>query len=117
MISRATITPNTGAQSRPAALIPFATWVSHGVRIVASCRNIHVFAWSSAARQGVRSETRNAPATRIAASATQAVVVTAIRRGNGGGAPVGRRWRLVWRTVEAADEPTAAPARAVLSLM
>src|SRR5215467_7944093 len=117
MISRATITPITGAQPRPAALIPFATWVSHGVRIVANCCNIHVFALSNAARQGVRSETRNAPVTRIAASATQAVVVTAIRRGSGGGAPVGRRWRPVRRTVEAADGPTAVSARAVPSLM
>src|SRR5215467_14864009 len=116
MISRATITPITGAQPRPAALIPFATWVSHGVRIVANCCNIHVFALSSAARQGVRSETRNAPVTRIAASATQAVVVTAIRRGSGGGAPVGRRWRPVRRTAEAADDAVV-PAWAPLSLM
>src|SRR5215467_4979991 len=117
MTSRTTATPIAGDQYRPATLTPFATWVSHGVRAVASCCNIHVLARSSAALQGVRSETRNAPATRIAASATQAVVVTAIRRGSGGGAPVGRRWRLECRTVEAADEPTAAPARAVLSLM
>src|SRR5262249_16197061 len=89
MTSRTTAAPIPRCQYRPAALIPFATSVSHGVRTVASCCNIHVPARSSAARQGVRSAARNAPATRIAASPTQAVVVTAIRRGSGGGAPVG----------------------------
>jgi len=54
-----------------------------------------VLAWSPALCQGVSSETRNAALTSMAASTSQAVVLGPIRRGSGGGAPVGRRWRLV----------------------
>ena len=56
-----------------------------------------MLAWSPARSQEVRSETPNVPVTRMAASASHAVVLGPIRRGSGGGAPVGRRWRLVRR--------------------
>ena len=98
MTSSTTATPIAGCQVEPVALIQSARPVSQGVRTAASCRSSQVLAWSPALSQGVRSETRNAALTRMAASASQAVVLGPIRRGSGGGAPVGRRWRLVRRT-------------------
>jgi len=89
-----------GCQVEPVVLIQSAAPVSPGVRTAASCRSSQVLAWSPARCQGVRSETRNAALTRMAASASQAVALGPIRRGSG--VPEGRRCRLVRRTPEIA---------------
>ena len=102
MTSSSTATPIAGCQVEPVVLIQSAGPVSPGVRTAASCRSSQVLAWSPARCQGVSSETRNAALTRMAASASQAVVLGPIRRGSGGGAPEGRRCRLVRRTPEIA---------------
>ncbi len=80
-----TVTP----QPAPAALIPLATSVSHGVRPPASTRSTQVLARSSTWSHGVFSENRKAQATMTTARRTQAVVVMAIGCGSGGGVPVG----------------------------
>jgi hypothetical protein len=82
-----TVTP----QPVPAALMPVATSVSHGVRIPASWRSTHVLARSSIRSHGVCCEAANAPARTTAPTTSHAVVVMVTGCGSGGGAPVGRR--------------------------
>ena len=78
-------------QPEPAALIPPATSVSHGVRAWASGRRIQVLVWSSTRSQGVCAVNRNAQATITIASTSQAVVLTLTGCGSGGGAPLAGR--------------------------
>ena len=100
MTSSTTAAPMAGCQVEPVVLIQSARPVSPGVRTAASCRSNQVLAWSPARCPGVSSETRNAALTRMAASASQAVVLRPILRGSGGGVPEGRRCRLVRRTLD-----------------
>jgi hypothetical protein len=96
MVSATTDRPSTVTpQPEPAALIPPATSVSHGVRASASKRRIQVLVWSATRSQGVCAVNRNAQATITTATTSQAVVLTLTGCGSGGGAPVGRRWRAV----------------------
>ena len=90
-ISSTTATTIAGCQVNAVALIQLARSVSQGVRTAASCRSSQVLAWSPIRSHPVRSETANAPVTRMAASASHAVALGPIRCGSGGGAPVGRR--------------------------
>ncbi len=91
MVRTTTDAPSTGTQPPPAALIPLATSVSHGVRIPASRRSSHVLARSSIRSHGPCWEATNAAARTTAASTSHAVVPMVIGCGSGGGAPVGRR--------------------------
>ena len=78
-------------QPEPAALIWLATWVSHGVRMTASCRSTHVPARSSTRSHGPPCAATHAAARTTAARTSHAVVVMVAGCGSGGGAPVGRR--------------------------
>ena len=105
--------PTATPQPVPAALIPVATSVSHGVRCSASWRSSQVLTWSSVRCHSVFSEIRKAPGRMTAASRSHAVVLTVHGCGSGGGAPVGRRWRAVRG---AAALPGGAPGAAVRSV-
>ena len=91
MVSTITAPPSTLIQPVPAALMPLATSVSHGVRIAASCRSSHAPAWSSARSEGPCWAATNAAVRIRTARTSQAVVVMVNGCGSGGGAPVGRR--------------------------
>src|SRR6516164_8829803 len=105
-------------QPEPATLIPLATWVSHGVRIVASWRSTHVPARSSIRSHGACRVAANAAAATIAARASHAVVVMVTGCGSGGGSPVGRRWRRAFPTAVPGilAGPSPAAPRPMLSL-
>ena len=79
------------------SLTQFAGSVNHGVLTAANCRSSQVLAWSPIRSQAARSQIANVPATMIGARTSHAVVLGLIERGSGGGAPVGRRCRLVHR--------------------
>jgi hypothetical protein len=99
MISTTTDTASTVIpQPEPAALIPLATSVSHGVRTSASRSSTQVLARSPSRSQGVIPENKKAKATMTTARRTHALVLTETGCGSGGGVPVGRRRRRVSRT-------------------
>ena len=82
----------------PAAEIPLATSVSHGCpgpREQPEHRRVDLIIEPE---RRARSEITITPARTTTARTSQALVVTETGCGSGGGAPVGRRWRVVRRT-------------------